>query len=342
MPRVYKIHFVCRGNVFRSRLAEAMIGKLHTPGIEVSSSGIETWHYNLYPPEHVTHYSALLRDELGLTKYFAKRRTQTSEELLDAADLIVFMSPDVHKDALKHFTFNPYKAIIWRVNDAFPQAIKMDLDPDIKEDVLTAVRATVRHLQALCSQLDHTMRHVGWSDVVDKNNQELGFQLPSSIIDQKGLWRRGAHVVITLPNKRFLVEKRSESIIYDPKLLDITLGGGVDSGEKPSETAARETKEELGLSIPEGQFHLIDNRKWDAYHPRYRANTKIILYTYHVKLTTNAPLLRIQRKEVAAVHALTYRQIIWLIRVHRLKQIGRIKSSYKYFHTIVAASREYI
>lgn len=41
MISIKTIHFVCRGNNFRSRLAEAYLNSKKLPGIKVISSGIE-------------------------------------------------------------------------------------------------------------------------------------------------------------------------------------------------------------------------------------------------------------------------------------------------------------
>lgn len=341
MQNTYNIHFVCRGNEYRSRLAEAFARQLGHPHIAVSSSGIESWNYNLYPRNYLTRPSAAMRDEFKLRQYFAHNRTQTTDELLQAADLIIFMSPDVAHDAAKHFTFNHDKAVTWRVSDIWQYEARRGISHTTPEERVAEARRTAARLRAQCHDFIGEIARLSWVDVVDERNQLRNFKLPVNLVCQKGLWWRGCHIVLTTPNGKFLVEQRSDTITFDPGMLDITLGGGVDAGEEPINAVLRETREEIGLVIKSDALHVIDQRKWDAYHPRYKVNTKVFLTTYHAKLDTNAPLLRLQRKEVAAVHALTYRQILWLIRFHRLKQFGRLKTSYKYFRAIVRASRKF-
>src|SRR5688500_20184407 len=40
LVKKYKIHFVCRGNIYRSRLAEAIVLNLRNPIVVVSSCGM--------------------------------------------------------------------------------------------------------------------------------------------------------------------------------------------------------------------------------------------------------------------------------------------------------------
>jgi 8-oxo-dGTP pyrophosphatase MutT (NUDIX family) len=339
VQHTYKIHFVCRGNTYRSRLAEAFVRELRNPHVHASSSGIEASNYNLYPLDYVPRPTGAIRKRFHLDEYFSPERTSTSNELLEAADLIVFMSPDIASDATHRFTFNPDKAVTWQVADVGRLSVRRGVDADESELRVAEAGQTARRLQTQCRDFISEITRLSWADVVDENNNPRGFRLPVNLIYQKGLWWRGCHIVVSLPNRKFLIEQRSDSIYMDPGMLDITLGGGVDTGEEPLQAAVREAKEELGLNLPANSLKIIDVRKWDAYHPRYKVNTKIFLYTFHARLSTNAPLLRIQKKEVAAVHTLTYRQILWLIRFHHLKRLGRLKAAYAYYRAIVAASR---
>lgn len=284
-------------------------------------------------------YTVAVKERLGLSAYFGRTRTQTTSELLNQADLIIFMNDDVYRDAKKKYDFNPDKAMVWHVKDMHPYKANPNIKQSKHEYFVNLGLRTGRHIQSLCESLVHDATKVSWTDIVDEDNNLRGFRLPISWACQKGLWWRGSHAVITLPNGKYLVEKRSKTIVFAPGMIDITLGGAVDSGETPLDAVRRETKEELGLTIPADQFRLIDSRKLVAYHPRYRVRTRIFLFTYHGQLATNTPEIKMQRKEVATVVALSFRQIRWLIRYHRLRSLGLLKTSYRYFDTIVAATR---
>lgn len=335
----HKIHFVCRGNVYRSRTAEAIFRKIGGRNVVVSSSGIETWRMNLMEPTHVRPDLMKVWQELGLEDYCTPGRTQTTNELLADVDIIIFMDRDVYRDALMKFHFNRDKAAVWHVPDILETAEHLHINPRSHENQQRIFRRTARKIHVLCEQLEHDVNHLSWTDIVNEDNVKFGFSLPISWACQKGLWWRGCHVVVTTPNGNCLVEKRSRTIIFAPGMIDITLGGGVDSGESPLAAAQREMREEIGLDVPRERFKLIDTRKWDSYHPRYGNSTRIFLYTYHCELDTDSPEFALQRSEVDTVKSLSRRQLSRLLRYHYLSHLGQLKTGYKYFQTIAELSR---
>ena len=292
---------------------------------------------NLTEPTHIRPDLLQVCRELDLVGYLAHERTQTSDELLNEADLVIFMDRDVYRDAAAKYHFNHDKSTVWHIADILETAEHMHVNPRSHANQQHIFRQTAHKVQRLCEPLVHDVNRVSWTDVVDENNQPKGYSLPLSWVCSKNLWWRGCHAVLTLPNGDYLVEKRSKTIIFSPSLLDITLGGAIDAGEEPEHSTVRETHEELGVDISRKDLRLIDMRKWSAYHPRYKTHTRVFLYTYHAVLGTNKPVIVPQRSEVAQVDTLTYRQIRWLVRYHRLRHIGRLKTSYRYFDDIIAA-----
>lgn len=335
----HKIHFVCRGNVYRSRLAEAILRKIGVKNVIVSSSGIETWRLNLIEPTHIRPDLLAVCEELGIKDYVSPERTQTTNALLADADLIIFMDNDVYHNALVKFDFNRDKATTWHIADLWEVAEREHINPRSHTVQRSVFKKTAKKIWRLCEKLERDVNHVSWTDIVDENNEKRGFSLPVSWACRKGLWWRGCHAVVTTPNGNCLVEKRSKTIIFAPGMIDVTLGGGVDSGESPLAAAQREMREEIGLAVPQERFTLIDTRKWDSYHPRYRNTTRIFLYTYHCALDTDNPQFELQQSEVASVKSLSPRQLSRLLRYHRLSNVGPLKTGYKYFQTVVDLSR---
>lgn len=109
------IHFVCRGNVFRSRMAEAYARSKIGKHIKVSSSGIEA---QIYPEDYLSSYAQIPLEEAGLTKYASSKRVQTSQLLLNKANVIIFVDPSVEKDTRAKFKV-PLKAYVrtWNIDD---------------------------------------------------------------------------------------------------------------------------------------------------------------------------------------------------------------------------------
>lgn len=122
-----KIHFVCTGNTFRSRLAEAYLKSKNISGLEVSSSGI---HADVNYNGPVCYYTVHLLGESNLIKYLKEHWTLTTKEELEKQDLVVFMHKE-HYD----FCFNKLHAKIpnfqlWDVPDLEEYLPGVPIDTD--------------------------------------------------------------------------------------------------------------------------------------------------------------------------------------------------------------------
>jgi protein-tyrosine-phosphatase len=120
------IHFICRGNVYRSRLAEAYAKSLlkDDSDIEISSSGIEA-KLALHGDVVIDALKALEAD--NLKKHLAPSWQQTTQDLIDRVDLLVFMNDSVYHDASKLYNLPKDKCVIWHIKDVdniYPQVKK--------------------------------------------------------------------------------------------------------------------------------------------------------------------------------------------------------------------------
>lgn len=125
---MFHIHFICRGNVYRSRLAEAYAKSLLTPvsNVKISSSGIEA---SLNLNGNVDPAAAKALEAENIKKNLASSWRQTTQQILDKADLLVFMSETVYKDALKQFDIQKDRSIVWHIEDID------NIYPLVKEEV---------------------------------------------------------------------------------------------------------------------------------------------------------------------------------------------------------------
>ena len=82
------IHFICTGNIYRSRLAEAYCASKGVVGLYVSSSGVGT---KLNRGVAIASYAARVLSERGIEQ-------QTTAALVRASDVLVFMERE-------HYTF---------------------------------------------------------------------------------------------------------------------------------------------------------------------------------------------------------------------------------------------
>lgn len=112
----YHVHFVCTGNAYRSRLAEAYLRSKKLPDVEVSSSGVEAnKHYIENGP--ISWYAARLIKRHNLIPHTKSMSTQTTPQHLDVADIVVFMTDKQYQHAKSKFKFKKDTFEIWNIPD---------------------------------------------------------------------------------------------------------------------------------------------------------------------------------------------------------------------------------
>ena len=136
------ILFICRGGVFRSRVAQA-IARKENFNDKIISSGIEA-DSNLFGDisEHCTYILA----KHNLLEYVQTSWIQTKQELINNADLVVFMSSDVFEDAQAKYTISePFR--VWNIDDVEIHEGKTPQDYNEKlENIFQKIKAQIQDL----------------------------------------------------------------------------------------------------------------------------------------------------------------------------------------------------
>lgn len=83
-------------------------------------------------------------------------------------------------------------------------------------------------------------------DVIDENDEIIGQEI-RSVVHQRGLWHRGAHVLLFTPGEKLIVQQRAKTKSQSPLALDCSVSEHVIAGEHYHDAAIRGLEEELGI-----------------------------------------------------------------------------------------------
>jgi protein-tyrosine-phosphatase len=115
-----RIHFICTGNIYRSRLAEAYCAFRCGPGTHVSSSGIGA---GLNGDAPISPYAADLLKQFGLDSFAAARWQRTTADLVRTSDVIVFMESEHRRFCEDWIEPARQRIEVWGVEDIGPIAV---------------------------------------------------------------------------------------------------------------------------------------------------------------------------------------------------------------------------
>ena len=84
-------------------------------------------------------------------------------------------------------------------------------------------------------------------DVIDENDKIIGQEM-RSVVHQRGIWHRGAHVLLFTSEEKLIVQQRARTKSQSPLALDCSVSEHVIAGESYHDAAIRGLEEELGIT----------------------------------------------------------------------------------------------
>ncbi len=94
-------------------------------------------------------------------------------------------------------------------------------------------------------------------DILDEDGNKIGETKTYDEVHEKGLLHLTVHVWLVNSKGQILLQKRSKYVRAYPEYFDIPAGGHVISSQNSLQGAQLETKEELGLELPESAFNFL-------------------------------------------------------------------------------------
>lgn len=108
------VHFICTGNSYRSRLAEAYLNSKQLPNIKAISSGIN-------PDKFISWITLRIIQQNGLSGYISSSCQKTTKQLLKKGDFAVFMTKEHYEFCKNNLGFNSSHFEIWDIYDLPPK-----------------------------------------------------------------------------------------------------------------------------------------------------------------------------------------------------------------------------
>ncbi|HEV2412752.1 MAG TPA: NUDIX domain-containing protein [Candidatus Saccharimonadales bacterium] len=180
------------------------------------------------------------------------------------------------------------------------------------------------------------MKHL--LDVLDEFGQPTGRQASIGEVMEKGWWYAGVRGVIYSPDGKVVIQKRSESMIQHPGMLDVSLGGFIDAGETPKQAMVRELKEELGLVIDPDDIEPAGIRKYDHHWSQHLKKTsRAFIHGYLIPVRSSDISLIVQPSEVEWARFIDLDRVKQLINHEHHDSLGRLIPIYAYYKLLIEA-----
>ena len=150
-------------------------------------------------------------------------------------------------------------------------------------------------------------------DILNADGSFTGKVCLKSEIHTKGYYHNTAHVWFYNPEAEVLLAQRSATKAICPLLWDISVAGHVDAGETIEHAAIRETREEIGIEIPEASLDKIGVYDCFQSYPNGIKDNEFH-HTFIAAIAYELKDLKLDTDEVAQVKFVSIPQFLELLK----------------------------
>jgi len=182
-------------------------------------------------------------------------------------------------------------------------------------------------------------------DALDHRGERIGHKMTRRRILDSGYARNVVHVWLVNSPEQLVIQQRAEkgSGLWDNR-WDVSVGGGNTAGEEPQRSAARELKEELGLTEEAvyPSLRLVPGKfdgRWNTSKPMPDMNNRMAYefsYTFLLRQSVELSELTVQPEEVAAIKTISLKNLAR--QVHHPEQYKKwVPHPREYYLGVIAA-----
>ncbi len=144
-------------------------------------------------------------------------------------------------------------------------------------------------------------------DVLDVNRNRTGKKVSKSDAHKNGWFQLTVHIWFYTKNKYVLLQQRAKNKDTHPLLWDVSVAGQIGANEDILDSAIRETKEEIGLTIFKTDLKKIGCFKSVEIHTTNLIDCEYH-HTYICELKIALEYLQKQNSEVEALQLMSLKQ----------------------------------
>ncbi len=161
--------------------------------------------------------------------------------------------------------------------------------------------------------------------IVNEQDEVIGEE-ERSIIHQKGLLHREAHVCFVAPDGKIIFQKRGLNKETYPGLLDLTVGGHVDFANDSYEgTAEREAIEETGVNVA-GKLIPVEKIRSESYDKVTHLTNNRFTTLFAYLFTEDIKDLKLEDEEALGFESYSIDQLENLSETEKKNFIGKVIS----------------